>query len=357
MGGARRLYLDDAPGEMRGVVALNGMPERLLIDRASDRPEHRPGARLVARVRRIESALASAFLDVGAEPDAVLPTAGLKGLSEGARVLVEVIAAPRLDKGAVVRLIGEGQGTPRLAAPAPDLVEQLQAFAPGVSIGRGRPARDAADAAEAAVLAVEHALPGGGRISIEPTRALTAIDVDLGSGGGAASAEARRAAVRTNLAALETGARLLRLKGLGGLVVFDLVGKGHDGNRLTEAALAAFGPDQPGVAIGRVSRFGLLELALPRRGAPLAERLVDQTGKPTPETTALRLLRDMEAQVAPGAYIEGRCGPDAYKFATQLAPLLAARIGPRFRLSADASLHVHQTVPLDRLEVADDSQG
>jgi hypothetical protein len=61
-------------------------------------------------------------------------------------------------------------------------------------------------------------LPGGGSLAIEPTRALTAIDVDLGERKGA---DAKRVTRQANLAALAESARLLRLKGLGGLVVLD----------------------------------------------------------------------------------------------------------------------------------------
>ena len=41
-----------------------------------------------------------------------------------------------------------------------------------------------ADAAEDEVLAIEHPLPGGGSLAVEQTRALTAVDIDLGQGGG-----------------------------------------------------------------------------------------------------------------------------------------------------------------------------
>ena len=350
MSNIRRLYLDDAPGELRGVVLADGQPERLLIERATDKPEHRPGAYLIARVRRIEPTLASAFLDVGVEPDAILPLAGVKSLSEGGRITVEVVAPPRADKGAVVRYVGTGEGEPRVFTPASSLIKQLTAFVPGESLRQGPEAREAADAAEWAVLAIEHPLPGGGRITIEPTRALTAIDVDMGS----ASGDPHRAAIRANLAALATSARLLRLKGLGGLVVIDLIGKGHDGEALTKAALAAFAPDQPGVSIGRVSRFGLLELSLPRRAQPIVERIVEENGSPAPMATVLRLLRDMQAQVAPGAYIEGRCSPAVHALAQSLAPLLHARIGPRFRLIADPKLASGAILirPLDGLEPA-----
>jgi Ribonuclease G/E len=160
-------------------------------------------------------------------------------------------------------------------------------MASGTAILRGADARRAADLAEAEALATEHALPSGGGVAIEPTRALVAIDVDV----GAAAGEARRAATRANREALFAAARLLRLKGLGGPVVFDLAGRGHDGEALMQAGKAAFAPDAPGVGFGPITRFGLWPLILPRRAAPVAEILGAAEGGLSNETLALRLLR------------------------------------------------------------------
>src|SRR5277367_6131688 len=124
----RRLYLDRAPGESRGVVMLGGRPERLMIVRADDPPAQALGARSLARVRRIDRSLASAFLDLGEGPEAILPLAGAaKALAEGAAVEVEVTAEARRGKGAVARLIGPAEGEPRLLAPGPALGERLAA--------------------------------------------------------------------------------------------------------------------------------------------------------------------------------------------------------------------------------------
>lgn len=329
---ARTLYLDDGPGEARGVVVLDGRPERLLLARASDRPEHAPGARLRGRVRRIDRALASAFVAAASELDAILPLTGEAArLHEGAAVEIEVMSPPRRGKGAVVRLIGPAEGDPVLLRPAPPLAEQLQAFAPGAVVVRGAEARATADQAEAEALAVVHRLPSGGAVSIEPTRALVAIDVDV----GAARGDARRAAVRANLDAVAVAARLLRLKGLGGPAVIDLAGKGHDGEALKRAAVAAFAPDQPGVAFGPIDRFGLWALVLPRRTAPVAEILCSVEGLLTDESLAIRLLREIEGQAGPGQRVEARASPKVALAAEALAPHLLGRIGARFRIVAD----------------------
>ncbi len=328
----RRLYLDDGPGEVRGVVTLDGRAERLLIHRAGGHPAHRTGARLAARVRRVDQPLATVFLDMGSEPDAVTPLTA--ALAQGARVEVEVIAPPRQGKGAVVRVIGPAEGELRLLAPAPPLEDRLRAFAPEAEIARGADARDAADAAEGEALAIVHRLPSGGAVAIEPTRALVAIDVDV----GAAAGDARRAASRANREAIAASARLLRLKGLGGPVVIDLAGKGHDGEALKAAAEAAFAPDQPGVALGPITRFGLWTLILPRRAAPVAEILCSGEMSLSAETLALRLLRQIERAAGPGDRVEARAAPAVAVRAEALAPHLVARIGARFRIVAEEGL-------------------
>ena len=329
------------------MVLLDGRPERLLIERAADQPHHRPGARLAARVRRVEKPLATAFVDVGAEPDAVLPLVGEAArLAEGARIEVEVVSPPRRGKGAVVRLVGPAEGEPRLLSPAPALIDRLTAFAPGEDIVQGETARGAAEVAEAEALAILHRLPSGGSISIEPTRALVAIDVDVGPAAG----DARRAAVRAHREAIAAAARLLRLKALGGPVVIDLAGKGHDGEALKQAAAAAFAPDQPGAAFGPITRFGLWPLVLPHRAAPIAEILCTAEGVPTDATLALRLLREIEAAAGPGLRVEAHAAPEIAAAAGGISPYLTQRIGPRFRIVPDAGTSRDAPIvrPVDR---------
>lgn len=328
----RRLYLDDAPGESRGVVALDGRPERLLIARPGDAPVQQAGARAIGRVRRVEKGLATAFLDLGEGPDAVLALSAAKGVSEGQALEVEVAAPARGGKGPSVRLIGPGAGAPRLVTPAPDLATQLRGHAPGVEIVGGTAARDAAEVAEAAALAIEHPLGEGATLAIEPTRALVAVDVDVGGAGGG---DARRGAMRVNRRAVAETARLLRLKGLGGLVVIDFAGAGLDGPAILEAGRLAFAPDMPGVGYGPVSRFGVWQLTLPWRTRPLAEILLGADGRPTVETEALRLARAIERQAAHGPRVRAVCAPEVAAAMEGLKPALLARLGPRFDIVGD----------------------
>lgn len=331
----RRIFLDRAIGETRGVVTLDGRPERLILRRHDDEPRLELGARQIARIAAVEPAIATAFLDLGGGLEAVMPfKAGARPV-RGAAVEVEIRSEPRRGKLAVVREVGPADGAPRPVAPAPEISDILHAIVRDAPLVEGREARLAADEAEAEVLETIHPLPGGGDLAIEPTRALTSIDVDLGERKGQ---DSKRGTRQANLVALAEAARLLRLKGLGGLVVVDLVGRGHDGAALLAAARLAFGPDNPGVAIGPVGRFGTMELSIPRRTAPVLERLTRPDGALSDRTLAQRLVRRLEdeARASPGARLVARCAPAVAVAAEPLGRMLAQQIGARFSIDPDA---------------------
>lgn len=336
----RRFYLDRGIGETRGVVLLDGRPERLLIARDGDPVVTAAGARSVARVRKVDRTIGVAFLELPQKHDAVLPLKpDMERFGEGAALEVEVRSEPREGKSAVVRLIGLAEGAPRLIAPAPGVEDELRFLAKEGRLVEGPVAREAADEAEAEALETIHPLPGGGSVAIEETRALVAIDVDLGERPGS---ESKRAARQANLAAFTAAARLMRLKGLGGLVVFDLVGRGHDGAAMLAAARLAFAPDNPGVAIGAISRFGTMEMTVPRRRRPVVERLRG------PTADALRLVRalEREGRASPGARLVARCSPETAKAVSIYDAALADRLGRRFVVEA------REGWPVGRIEVA-----
>lgn len=334
----RRLYLDRSPGETRGVVTLRGRPERLLIERDAEPAPVRTGAVYAARLRRIDGKLGMAFLDLGDGPDAVLAAAALKGFSDGAALEVEVTAEARADKGPAIRLIGPAEAlAPRLLRAAPTLAKRLQSYAPKSTVVRGPDAREAADAAEEEALSVEHPLAEGGSFSVEATRGLVAVDVDVGARTGQ---DAKRVGRAANLAALADLARILRLKSLAGLIVVDLAGRGHDGEALIRAAREAFHADNPGVQIGAVSRFGLLEIVKPWRERPLAEQLLDATGRPSAQTVALRLVRllEREGRIQGGARLAARVAPEVAEAFGPLNDAVVERLGARFTVEGDLAI-------------------
>ena len=241
----RRIYIDESPGETRGVITLDGRPERLLLRRAgNDYP--RLGARYIGRVLKIERGSDLALIDLGADGHAALRLKPDRPVPvEGQALDVEISIEPQGPKAAVVRVIGPASGHPGICGDPMTLEARLRAFAPEADIVSGLEARLVADQAEDEALAVEHPLPNKGSLAIEGTRALTAVDVDLGSGGGR---DPKRAAREANMTAIAEAARLLRLRSVGGLVVIDLVGRGHDGAALTRAVQTAFARRSPNSA-------------------------------------------------------------------------------------------------------------
>jgi hypothetical protein len=331
----RQIYIDKAPGETRGVVALGGRPERLLIER-DGLSYPRLGDRRSARVALVDRSLGLAILDLGAGEQASLRLKADRAPPvQGQSLDIEIAIEPQGGKPAVARVLGAerpAEGHPAAAS----LDHRLRALAPAAASITGREARAIADLAEEEALAVEHSLAGKVSIAIEPTRALTAVDIDLGSAGG----DGKRAARQANLNALAELGRLLRLKALGGLVVVDLVGRGHDGPALARAVQAAFAADQPGVVVGPVTKFGTLELALPRRFRPVREVLCDGEGRPSIQTLALRLARAIERQAMadPGGRLRAACAPEVAAAAAGPAAILAEIIGARFEVVPDAAL-------------------
>ena len=342
----RRAYLYKGVGETVGVVTVDGRPERLIATWDGDDPLDVEGVRGVARIRKVEKAFASAFVQLPGGQDVLLPLRpDMPKLVEGGLVEIEIRTPSRRDKSAVARFIAEGEGEPRVIEAAFSVEQQLRLLVKSGSPTSGPAALEAVEAAEAEALETVFALPGGGDISIEPTRALVAIDVDLGAREGA---DAKRAARQANMAALSVAARVLRLKGLGGIVVFDLVGRGHDGQALTTAARNAFSIDNPGVALGAISRFGTLEMTVPRRGRSILDRLLDAGGRPNPAAMARRVARalEREGRADPGGRLTARCAPAVADAFASLEAGVAERLGHRFVVQPVADW------PADRIEVS-----
>lgn len=114
-------------------------------------------------------------------------------------------------------------------------------------------------------------LPSGGALVIDQTEALTAIDVN--SARATKGSDIEETAFNTNLEAAEEIARQLRLRDLGGLVVIDFIDMASSKHqREVENRLQnALKYDRARVQIGRISRFGLLEMSRQRLRPSLGE--------------------------------------------------------------------------------------
>jgi ribonuclease E len=150
-------------------------------------------------------------------------------------------------------------------------------------------------------------LRSGGAIVIEQLEALVAIDVN--SGKATDSQNIEETAYKTNLEAAEEVARQLRLRDLGGLIVIDFIDmldKRHRSSverRLQEAVAN----DKARIELGRLSKFGLLEMSRQRLRASLAsqshikcDHCVGTGHIKNPELVALEALRKIQAAVVVG---------------------------------------------------------
>ncbi|WP_017942260.1 MULTISPECIES: Rne/Rng family ribonuclease [unclassified Thioalkalivibrio] len=114
-------------------------------------------------------------------------------------------------------------------------------------------------------------LPSGGALVIDHTEALISIDVN--SARSTKGGDIEETAFHTNLEAAEEVARQLRIRDLGGLIVIDFIDMNANKhqreveNRLREALEM----DRARVQVGRISRFGLLEMSRQRLRSSLGE--------------------------------------------------------------------------------------
>lgn len=114
-------------------------------------------------------------------------------------------------------------------------------------------------------------LPSGGSIVIDPTEALTAVDIN--SARATKGADIETTAFNTNLEAAVEIARQMRIRDLGGLVVIDFIDMESTRHQreVEEKLRDALKADRARVQVGRISRFGLLELSRQRLRPSLAE--------------------------------------------------------------------------------------
>ncbi|MBP5987208.1 MAG: Rne/Rng family ribonuclease [Azonexus sp.] len=146
-------------------------------------------------------------------------------------------------------------------------------------------------------------LPSGGAIVIDHTEALVAVDVN--SGRATKGSDIEETAFKTNLEAAEELARQLRLRDLGGLIVIDFIDMENTKNqREVENRLRdALRFDRARVQMGKISRFGLMELSRQRLRPALAEtsyipcpRCTGTGHIRSTESAALHILRILEEE-------------------------------------------------------------
>ena len=161
-------------------------------------------------------------------------------------------------------------------------------------------------------------LPSGGVIVIDSLEALVAIDVNSGKATAGGSIE--ETAFKTNMEAADEIARQLKLRDLGGLIVIDFIDMMDKRNKLKveKRMKDAVKSDKARIEVGRLSRFGLLEMSRQR----LRASLVSQSSLRCPtcagtgriknhEVVALEALRKIQAAVIVGnvGIVKARLSP------------------------------------------------
>lgn len=150
-------------------------------------------------------------------------------------------------------------------------------------------------------------LKSGGSIVIEQTEALVSIDVNSGKATQKKTIE--ETAFQTNLEAAEEIARQLRLRDLGGLIVIDFIDlkDAKHKNELEKALRNYVKIDKAKTKIGRLSKFGLIEMSRQRirpsiefGGYVSCEYCKGKGSRPSPETLGIGFLRKLNLEIVKG---------------------------------------------------------
>ncbi|MBW8882882.1 MAG: ribonuclease E/G, partial [Asticcacaulis sp.] len=231
------------------------------------------------------------------------------------------------------RFVARAEGEPRRLSEPLRLQERLLARSAAllgempVRLGK---ASEALDDARDAALNPSGPLSNGGFLTIEPTQALIACDIDSSTAGQGMVPGKTFMKACNELAVADLGRRL-RLANLGGLIVVDLIGRRHDGKHLTQVLKAGFAAEGPQVITGPIGKFGTLECVRPWGARPWSEGVKPDGAALYRVNQAIRLAGQDRGRVVVirdrGAVIE------------VLRPLLAGSIDP--------------LTPMLRLEISD----
>jgi Ribonuclease G/E len=312
-----KLLVAASPGEVR-VAAWQ--PPVGLVDYAIWRPGAPDGVgdlhrgRVTARV----PAIAGSFVALDGADGFLPDSEGGAMAGEGSILGVRVSRAAQGGKGSRLtarlsdaELMLVGVGPPALLRRGPDAVQRLAALHPeapviaddraleallrpvlGARLAHGKAFDDAVEAAVAALAEPVVDLPGGARLSISTTPALTALDVDLA--GATDDRRGKRAAqLAANSALLPALARQIRLRNLGGAILLDLAGLAMKRRvALAPAFAAALAHDPLRPRFLGFTALGFAEILRPRIHPPLHELLA------SPHAAGLAALRRAAAEIA-----------------------------------------------------------
>lgn len=268
------LHYESRFGLARGAVYIKSQPHLYAEGVEHDEALTVLGTRSVARLKARAGGLI--FIALADGVDAVLegPQEDLAKLAEGAAVEVEIIAERRAGKLARARFLSSTAAEPGRASPVRSLkarlLEQAHDLIGDMPVETGCD-RDAILEARSQALDPGGALSKGGFLSIEPTRALIACDIDSHQGETSLASTPKSVAKTCNEAAVSDLPRRLRLSGHAGLVVVDLIGKRHDFDRLKTLLLTGFASEASRIIVAPIGKFGTLEFIRPWGACPFVQ--------------------------------------------------------------------------------------
>lgn len=236
----------------------------------------------------------------------------------------------------LLRLLADNPGVSRILVDDTVLLNGAKAcFAGSVEHYRDGPLFDLYDVEDAIEAALDPVVPlaCGGRVTIEPTAALTAIDVDSGGASG----------IEANTQAVAVIARQLRLRNIAGQIVVDFVSGGGKGAlfKLVSSLKQAVARDAVATHVIGMTPLGLVELTRERKGPSLAELTQERQNGPSADAMALAGLRMVlaEAHARPGRALTLVVSPDVasalYYRATAVAEA-EERLGRKLAIRAEA---------------------
>lgn len=189
-------------------------------------------------------------------------------------------------------------------------------------------------------------LKSGGSIVIDPTEALVSIDVNSGKKKGERDIE--ETALKTNLEAAEEIARQIRLRDLGGLIVIDFIDMDERRHNMEveKRVKSALKNDKARMDVGRISRFGLLEISRQRIKPAISEASYvtcsycqGRGSVRSDESLAISVLRRIQAGVAKGntSFVRGVLPVDVASY------LLNQKREELLQLEKEHDLKIHLT--------------
>ncbi len=337
-----KLIVEANIGETRAALYRGKKCSELYCERWSEAGRPAAGDVFSGRITKVDTSLSAAFVNLGQGMDGFLNftlAPGAPRLREGQMIRVRIGREGEAHKGPLLSFIEISEAQAPIQEQGGDLISRLKALYPDIVIQAGQV--DGFDAA----LETDIALKGGGSIAIEPTRAITAIDVDTGLGSNKKS---------VSIAAAGEAIRQIRLRGIGGLILIDFPNfrKKKDRDDIWQTLKDHLDNDPvEGIKLAPLSRFGTVEISRPKSRRALSQICLNRHGLPTAETVALGGLRQLEREGRQqgGAQLELGVPQNGYDWLMadhiNWREPLTQRLGARFTVNPAATLYVSRDRP------------